>query len=480
MIKSDRGNSPSVSCDCGGTASRSGAEFPETIYALSSGGLPSAIAVVRLSGSQSHAIVESLMGQKAPSLCRATRRATLCLLTNPQTQQVIDQAVVIAYAPGASYTGEAMVELNLHGSIAAIEALFAYFSEQPGLRPAQAGEFTRRAFDYGRMDLTEVEAVSDLIAAETELQLKQALGQLEGHLTQCIEGLRVDLIQASALVEAGLDFYDEDLPEDLQDQALVLIARALDKIAQQLDGARRGDLLRKGIELALVGAPNSGKSTLFNWLAQQNLAIVSPQAGTTRDIVRSHINIAGYPVTLLDTAGLRDSRDLIEQEGVRRSVAAVSQARIILILSAVDSAGAETNSWNEKDIAPYLTDDKICIRVNSKCDLGLLENRSGKDDLSDIALSVHTGYGLDSLMALLARRLERFLPQDNFSFITRTRHRDGLKACQESLEGFAQQKDIVLRAEMIRRALDCLGRVSGRIEVEEVLDRIFADFCIGK
>ena len=306
----------------------------DTIFALSSGRPPAAIAVVRVSGPQAGAALQALIGKNPPP-----RHAALARVRDPASGETIDQALALWFPAPRSETGEDMAELQLHGGRAVIAAVLAALARVPGCRPAEAGEFTRRAFENGRLDLTRVEGLADLIGADTEAQRRQALRQMQGALGDRAEAWRTKLIEALALVEARIDFPDEgDVPDDLIGAALESARELRDEIAQTLADQRRGERLREGLVVAIAGPPNAGKSSLLNRIARREAAIVSPFAGTTRDVIEVHLDLEGYPVTLLDTAGIRDSGDPVEQEGVRRARERAASADLVLWI--MDSAAS--------------------------------------------------------------------------------------------------------------------------------------------
>jgi tRNA modification GTPase len=337
---------------------------------------------------------------------------------------------------------------------------------------AEPGEFTRRAFESGRMDLTAVEGLADLIGAETEAQRQQAFRQMKGLLGNRAEAWRTQLIQALALVEARIDFSDEaDVPEDLTGPAMKIAVGLRDEIAAALAGSGRGERLREGLTVAIAGPPNAGKSTLINRLVKRDVAIVSPIAGTTRDVIEVHLDLAGYPVTLLDTAGIRDSQDPIEQEGVRRARARAAEADLIL--------------WLTSDVPVNSDDygDKPIWAVRTKIDLEAASGGATDRPVADFRISAATGAGMDELLLALENFAKTYFAAGEAGIVTRERHRRGLEDTVDAMdralaEGAAGREDIV--AEELRRGALALGRLTGRVDVEDILDVIFRDFCIGK
>jgi tRNA modification GTPase len=448
----------------------------DTIFALSSGRPPAAIAVVRISGPRAGEALKALAG-RVPE----PRKAGLARVRDPATGDAIDEALALWFPGPNSETGEDMAELQLHGGRAVIAAALGALGRIDGLRPAEAGEFTRRAFENGRLDLTAVEGLADLIGAETEAQRRQAYRQLKGLLGKRAETWRARMIEALALVEARIDFSDEaDVPEDLIGPALKIVRGLRDEIADALSGAARGERLRDGLVVAIAGPPNAGKSTLLNRIARREAAIVSPIPGTTRDVIEVHLDLDGYPVTLLDTAGIRDSHDPLEQEGVRRAQQRASEADLVLwVYDASDDSVRDE---------PPVFESVVTWTVRNKVDLALGQRigqkQSNNSIVSNIAfsLSAATGLGVAELLAELGNYAKSYFGPES-SLLTRERHRKALNITQSALdrglaEGRSGREDIV--AEELRLAAQSLGRLTGQVDVEDILDVIFRDFCIGK
>lgn len=436
-----------------------------TIFAPASGFGRAAVAVVRISGPASGAVVAALCGALPPP-----RRLSLRTLRDPASGETLDRALV-AWMPGpATFTGEDAAELHLHGGLAVRAAVLKALAARPGCRPAEPGAFARRAFLNGRMDLTEAEGVADLVAAETEAQRRQALRQLDGALGRQVAAWRDRLIDLLAGTEAALDFADEgDVDDAALDAALFARADALrDEITAALTDARRGQRLREGFTVVIAGPPNAGKSTLLNALSRRDAAIVSATPGTTRDAIEVHCDLGGLPVVFVDTAGLRETADPVESEGIRRTRARMAEADLVLRLAAsgpddrVVSAAAEPPPGR-------------CLTVRTKSDL------PGPAFGEDVAVSAVTGDGLDRLLAAIAERAAPLLVGGN-ALVTRERHRIGLTACRDHLDRLLRGRGSSpeLLAEDLRLAVRAIGTVTGHVGVEDVLDRLFAGFCIGK
>lgn len=436
-----------------------------TIFALSSGRPPAAIAVVRVSGSAARAALEALCKLPEP------RRAALRRLRAPASKAVLDDALVLWLPGPATETGEDMAELHLHGGRAVVAAVLDALGKLPGLRGAEAGEFTRRAFENGRLDLTAVEGLADLVFAETEAQRAQAMRQFQGSLSKRAEDWRQRLIGALAFVEARIDFSDQEVPENLIEPALHVARELIEEIKKTLRDEHRGERLREGLVVAIAGPPNAGKSSLLNRLARREAAIVSPYPGTTRDVIEVQLDLGGYPVTLLDTAGVRDSDDPVEQEGVRRAQARAEAADLVLWVE--DATGALAKK----------SDLKGQWLVHNKVDLLDSEAKQLAESSNAFEISALTGAGLDRLVAALAKFAAEFFSAAEPALVTRQRHRDALRETAEALgralaAGPAGQEELV--AEELRLAARALGRLTGRVDVEDILDVIFRDFCIGK
>ncbi len=437
----------------------------QTIFALSSGRAPSAIAIVRVSGPRAGAVLTALAG-KLPMPRMATRA-----LIRDVGQRPIDDAVVLWFPAPASATGEDVAEVHVHGGRAVLAALFATLAASDNVRAAEPGEFTRRAFENGKLDLTEAEGLDDLIHADTDRQRRQALRQLKGLLGDRARDWRVQIIEASALIEAGIDFSDEgDVPAELIAPALAKIKTLLLEIEEVLAAQGQSERLRDGLVVAIAGPPNVGKSTLINQLARRDVAIVSPHAGTTRDIIEVQLDLDGYPVTVIDTAGIRETDDPVEQEGVRRARARAAEADLVLWLA--DAADAATA--HDGDTPVWL--------VRNKIDLAQPGGDGEMRAQAEFKISASRGDGLPELISALVGFAQDYFGANEGSLIGRARQR---KLLEETAASLRRSVDVVgkgeeLAAEELRAAAHSLGRLLGRVDVEDVLDVIFREFCVGK
>jgi len=465
----------------------------ETLFALASAPGRAAIAVWRLSGPGVAEGIRVLTGRAPPQ----ARRASLRQLVDPFTGIAIDQALVLWFPGPDSFTGEDSAELHSHGGRAVAEAIGAALGKLPGFRHAEPGEFSRRAFLNGKLDLTEAEAIADLAAAETEAQRRQALAQAGGALSGLYDGWRAELIRLRAHLEADIEFPDEDIGDPVA-QLSGQIAALWASISEHLADGYRGERLRDGLTIAVVGAPNAGKSSLVNALARRDVAIVSPEAGTTRDAIEVHLDLGGYPVILVDTAGLRDASGLVEAEGIARARARAETADLVLALFAADA---------EPDTETLALLDERAVVVRSKADLtephepphptgarksespspakagegGTRRDSDGRVRvLQPIEISVKSSSGLDTLLQTLTARVAALLADRGPPPPTRARHREALTNCLTVLAAARTAPLPELAAEELRHAADALGRITGRIDIEDMLDAIFRDFCIGK
>ncbi len=444
----------------------------ETIFAQSTPPGRAGIAVLRLSGAATGAAVRALTEAALPP----AREARLRRFRAPD-REVIDQGLLL-WLPGPhSFTGEDMAELHLHGGRAVVQAAVAALARQPGLRPAEPGEFTRRAFDNGRLDLAEVEGLADLVAADTAAQRRQALRQLDGALSGQVSAWRARLLRAAAHLEAEIDFSDEELPsrlaQEVQDQVMALSG----EMGAALADDRRGERLRDGLAIAIIGAPNVGKSSLLNALARRDAAIVADTAGTTRDVIEVHLDLGGYPVTIADTAGLRElaaGSDDIEAEGIRRARQRAEAADFKL-------AVFDLTASSPPDGATRALLDVDSLVVWNKCDQASSAPLATLEGHPALAVSAATGHGLDLLLTRLEEAVAARLGSgDSAPAITRVRHRAAIADARAALVRALEADLPELAAEDLRLATRALGRITGQVDVEDLLDVIFSDFCIGK
>ncbi len=441
----------------------------DTIYAPASGVGPAGIAVIRVSGSIAGDILDVISGVSRPE----PRLATRASLSNPKSCEPLDTGLVIWFPGPASFTGEDVVEFHIHGGRATTEALCGALGEIDGCRLAEPGEFSRRAFFNQKLDLTEVEGLADLIAAETEAQRKQALRQLSGSLGKNFDNWRKKLLSCLAHVEAAIDFPDEDLPQELPGNTKHHILGMAEEITQYLDDQHGGERLREGIQIVIVGIPNVGKSSLLNYLAERDVAIVSEQAGTTRDVIEARLDLEGFPVTVADTAGLRTTSDEVEGEGVLRARNRLSEADFGVFV--FDASSLHGHAPIVKMIGP---DDLVLI---NKADLVAELKVPGElKEFSPIIVSLKDGTNLEAFMQILTQRVVGRFSLVGPAPITRLRHREALEEAAAALNRARRAAEVELMAEDLRLATRELGRITGRVDVEDVLDVIFREFCIGK
>ncbi len=435
----------------------------DTIYALSSGAGKGGVAVIRVSGKEVKTICRLMAGLENPKPRYAYFRPL-----KAQDGQTIDHALVLFFEGPNSFTGEDVVEFQVHGGQSVITAVYEALSSFENVRPAEAGEFSRRAVVYGKMDLTQAEGIMDLVDAQTEQQRRQALTQTEGKLGQLYENWRTMLVRNMAYLEAFIDFPEEEIPPEkmavIDEQTSQLIA----EIEQHLNDNERGQRLREGFQIALIGVPNVGKSSLMNALTHKDIAIVSQIAGTTRDVVEAHLDVAGFPVILADTAGLREEAGEIESEGIRRAVRKAEKSDLILYVQ-------DMVHYPEIEPLPEALEHIPTYIVWNKQDMYPSTTVQG-----GYAVSAKTGAGIHTLWSDITNYLkETFAPRGNGA-ITRERYRVALTACVKSLRSAMVAEELELKAEDLRLAARALGRITGRIETDELLDVIFRDFCIGK
>lgn len=440
----------------------------ETIFALSTAPGRAGIAIVRASGPDSFNAMKALTGKELkPNM------ATFCKIFDPVSRETIDQAVALYFKAPHSYTGEDLAEYHVHGGRAVIESLLDALSKQKNHRMALPGEFTRRAFENNKLDLTEAEAVADLINAETQAQKHQALSQLGGQLSLLYAGWSDRLKKSLAYIEADIEFPDEDLPDGIENEIKPGVRALLSDISEHLNDNRRGERLRDGIHVVIIGAPNAGKSSLINALAQRDVAIVSDVAGTTRDLIEVPMDLGGYPVVFVDTAGLRpehigaSGHDKIENEGMKRALERARNAdlRVLVFDGSLGDADAETLQ---------LLDENAIVVIN-KADQKVNLQLAGA-----IEISAASGQGMQEFLDTLLRKVKNLLGASDTPSLTRQRHRHALEECENFLMRSLEAALPELIAEDMRLAIRALGKISGKVDVEDLLDVVFRDFCIGK
>ena len=432
----------------------------DTIFALSSGHPPAGIAIVRLSGPNCQSALKLIIG-----CIPEARRACLHKFIDPETREIVDTGLVLFFPGPASFTGEDVVEFHLHGGSAVIRKFLAVLGEITGLRMAHAGEYSLRAFENGRFDLTEIEGLSDLISAETEIQRKQAISQSGGRLRKIVEGWQHTLLRNRAHLEASIDFTEEeDVDGELPTSIWSDIQKLKSEMADYLDDDRSGEIIRDGYKIAIMGPTNVGKSSLINALAKRDVAIVSDIPGTTRDVLEVHLDLGGYQVTFVDTAGIRDSEDAIELLGIARAHKVSEQADLVLWLMSKDQPALPYNL------------DKNCLFVRTKMDL-----KDGDPDDDMLSISSQSGENLDILLDHITLEIQNVLVCES-SFITRSRHRVCIEKGLLFLSDISQAEDVGFEVlcEQLRAASHAIGTITGQFGVEDILDVIFSEFCIGK
>jgi tRNA modification GTPase len=444
----------------------------QTIFAIASGAGQAGVAVVRISGPDAALAAHRLARRPPPP----QQRASLCRLIDPADGEPIDQALLLWFPAPASFTGEDVLELQFHGGPAVLETLCDALAGLPGFRPAEAGEFSKRAFLNGRMDLTAAEGLADLIAAETRQQAKLALRQMDGELGRCYARWRETLLAALARLEAEIDFApEEDLPDDLLAGVRQAVGELVAEIEAHLGDGQRGERLRQGLDVALLGPPNAGKSSLINLLAGRDVAIVTSAPGTTRDVLEVPLNLGGFPLTIADTAGLRETDAVIEAEGVRRARLRASGADLRVLL--FDGA-----TWPVIDRETAALIDDGALLLVSKADIAALRHPEiGGRPVSPC--SAVTGEGVDLLIERLTTAAGSLMGMQGSMPLTRARHRSALEEARQALARATDGEatgEIALIAEDLRLASRALGRITGQATVEDLLDRIFGEFCIGK
>ena len=442
-----------------------------TIFALSSGPGISGVAVIRISGPDTKKVLKNMTFAKLPK----PKVATLSKFKNPNNNEIIDEGILIWFPAPNSYTGEDMAEFHVHGSKAVINAIYRSISEIEGCRLADPGEFTKIAFQNGKINLLKAESISDLISSETEIQRQQALKIMSGTSSNKFNSLRERLLKILSNVEAKIDFPEEDLPNEILKNIHSEANSIKAEIQKILNDKKIGEIIREGFKIAILGPTNVGKSSLLNYLTKRNVAIVSEIAGTTRDIIEANINLDGYPVVVSDTAGIRESKDEIEKKGIKLALKKAESADLNLIVIEPKSV----------DFGHFLKDilSKNSIVVVNKMDKGNEEINNEIKKYDPIKISIKEEKNLDKLIELIKKNLEKKLVSSEDIFITRQRHRTNLEKCVKSLKNFEAKnsiKDFDKAAEDLRLATRYLGTIVGKVDVEEILGSIFNDFCIGK
>jgi len=434
--------------------------YNSTIYALSSAEGKAGISVIRISGNQASEVIQKLGGTIS-----YPRVAKIIKLVDPDNNEIVDKAISIWFPGPSSFTGEDTVELFVHGGRAVIDRIFDILARLKGLNFAEPGEFTKRSFMNGKLDLTSVEGLADLINADTELQRKQAFSQMEGSLFKLYENWRTMLIKSLSYLEANIDFIEEDLPKDILEKEMLSIEIILKQINAHLADGKKGERLRDGYKVVLAGAPNTGKSSLLNLLSNRDVAIVSSEPGTTRDVIDVYLDINGCPIVISDTAGIRDSDSNVEQQGIDRAKAKIAESDLILWL--------KDSSLKENIIYPYDYDKNI-IEIWTKSDIS-------PEQKNFPFISVKDNTGIEELIDLIGKNALNGCATED-SYITRGRHRDSLiKICNSLTNAMQIDLDrIEIIAEELRSACNALGKITGRVDVEDLLEVIFLDFCIGK
>ena len=442
-----------------------------TIYALSSGLGKSGIAVIRVSGPETKKVIELLTNSPIP----IPKLATLKKINKINTKEIIDEGIILWFPAPQSYTGEDMAEFHVHGSKAVIDAIHESISKVENCRLAEPGEFTKIAFQNGKINLLKAESIADLISSETELQRKQAIKIMSGKSSEKFNSIREKLLKILTNVEAKIDFPEDDLPKDLINNIKIDSKNIRTEIQKILNDQKIGERIREGFKIAIVGPANVGKSSLLNYFSKRDVAIVSDIAGTTRDIIEAHLNIDGYPVIMSDTAGIRESKDEIEKKGIKLAFKRAEDADLNIIL-------LEPKSLDFTSFLNDLADEKSIIVVN-KSDLGIEKLDDKIKKYNPIAISVKNEKNLDNLISSIKEKLKNKFITSKDILITRARHRENLKQCLLHLKNFEdknEQKDFDKAAEDLRLATRHLGVIVGKVDVEEILGSIFNDSCIGK
>ena len=442
-----------------------------TIYALSSGPGVSGVAVIRVSGKETISVIKTLTGKDLPR----PRVATLRKINNNNTFELIDEGIILWFPGPKSYTGEDMVEFHVHGSKAVVEAIQNSISQVKDCRLAEPGEFTKLAFQIGKINLLKAESIADLISSETEIQRKQAIKIMNGKSSNIFNKLREKLLKILSHIEAKIDFPDENLPKDILNNIKKIAKEVSDDIKKILNDQKVGERIREGFKIAIVGPANAGKSSLLNHLSNRDVAIVSEIAGTTRDVIETHLNIDGYPVVVSDTAGIRESKSEIEKKGIKLALKRAEEADLRLVVIEPKNL----------DFTGFLKDifDKNSILVINKCDLKHVHLNQQIKKLDHVLISIKNNTNIDQLILKIKKKLKNKFITNEDILITRERHRQHLVQCSDYLKNFNEKnesEDFDKAAEDLRLATRHLGMIVGKVDIEEILGSIFNDFCIGK
>ncbi len=442
-----------------------------TIFALSSGIGVAGIAVIRISGPEAKNVILKLTKAPFPK----AKLATLKKINNINNSRPIDEGIILWFPGPQSYTGEDMAEFHTHGSRAVIKALLKSISQVKGCRLADPGEFTKIAFKNGKIDLLKAESIGDLISAETDIQMNQALKIIAGNNLKRFEDWRSSLLKILSHIEAKIDFPDEDLPSDILNKVRVQSKKIIKEIEISLKDNRVGEIIRDGFQISIIGPPNVGKSSLLNYLSNRDVAIVSSSAGTTRDVIETHLNIDGYPVIISDTAGIRKSRNEIEKKGIKLSLKKAKEADLNIIM--VEPKSKQNQAFLNK----YFKEKSILI-IN-KVDSSNIKISSNLKKLRPILISIKKQKNIQKLITLIKKKIKNQFKGNENILITRMRHRKNLEECLNNLKNFNKKKvanDFDKAAEDLRLACRNLGKITGKFDVEDILDSIFNDFCVGK
>ena len=442
-----------------------------TIYALSSGPGVSGVAVIRISGKDTATVLKKIIKSELPK----PRVATLKKVKNINTNELIDEAIILWFPGPDSYTGEDLAEIHVHGSRAVINAIHSTISQIKNCRLAEPGEFTKLAFQNGKINLLKAESISDLISSETEIQRKQAIEIMSGKSFKQFISWREKLLKVLSYVEAKIDFPDDDLPKNILEKVKQITNDVTLEIEKVLDDQRVGERIREGFKIAIVGPTNAGKSSLLNYLSRRDVAIVSETAGTTRDVIETHLNLDGYPVVISDTAGIRDSKNEIEKKGIKLALKRAEEADLRLVV-------VEPKNLDFTGLLKDLFDDNSILVVN-KQDILNKELDLQMKKMDHVLISIKNNYNLDILISKIKKKLQNKFINNEDILITRERHRQHLEQCVFHLENFENKnevQDFDKGAEDLRLATRHLGIIVGKVDVEEILGTIFNDFCIGK